>query len=183
MSLVELLFLDTVWGARTMVCKDNFEFIYILSRLKSKLIEEFTVVWSKFWDSFNLIHHILSRRLRCYRNSQNFLRNHRKGILNKKLQEEISLSLFRCRLRNNIKRYFQDIVRMTVKLNDLPQHRRRYWDIVDIRMELYFKGTFSVQSNTFLNYWNGWNSHFVFFAIYYLIQFTFTVPCIVNVFL
>jgi hypothetical protein len=86
--------------------------------------------------------------------SQNILRNHRKGILNKKLQEEISLSLSRRRLRNNIKIYFQDKVCMTIKLNDLPQHRRRYWDILAIRMELCFKGTFSVQSNTLLNYWN-----------------------------
>jgi hypothetical protein len=59
---------------------------------------------------------------------------------------------------------------MTVKLNDLPQHQRMHWDIVPIRMDLCFKGAFNVQSNTFLNYWNGRNLHFVFFALYYLIH-------------
>jgi len=124
----------------------------------------------KFWDSFNLIHHIFSSRLRCYRNSHNTLRNHRKCILNRKLQEEISLRQSRRRLRNNLKLYFQDIVLMTVKLNYLPQHRRRYWDIVAISLDLCFKGTFTVQSNTYLNYWNGWNSYFVSFTIHYLIN-------------
>jgi hypothetical protein len=92
-----------------------------------------------------------------------------KGILNKKLQEAISLRLSRRRLRCNIKLYFQDIVRMNVNLNELPQHRRSYWDFVTIKMDLCFKGIFRTQINTIVYYCNGWNSHF-FFAVYYLVH-------------
>jgi len=69
--------------------------------------------WSNVWDSFNLIHHIFSRPLRCYRNFQNPLRNHRKGVSNKNLQEEISPRLSGRRLRNNTKLYLYIYFKMS----------------------------------------------------------------------